>query len=197
MGPRHDPPRVRALHHVPDARRSFPPSDGGSHYIFSEMDEAFALIEGWAEVHAVRRWTTTAYGLDAYLGGRKKIIEDLVIADVQDYGDWDGKNHRRGDRQRYVGHLRRCERLRRPSWDDSGIGDQVDRMFPTLWSVMLQNSPDSIDEIWEHWPQHDQYIWPSSTTARIQLRHRVPDQSLRASPPPPLPGRGRAITRSR
>jgi hypothetical protein len=164
---------------------SFPPSDGGSHYIFSEMDEAFALIEGWAEFMQCAV-DNDAYGLDAYLGGRKKIIEDLVIADVQDYGDWDGKIIEGAIANVMWDIFDGVNVSDAPSWDDSGIGDQVDRMFPTLWSVMLQNSPDSIDEIWEHWPQHDQYIWAVFYHARINYDIVSPTNptGVTASPAP-------------
>jgi hypothetical protein len=163
---------------------SFPPYEEGSHYVVSEMSEGFALIEGWAEFMQCAV-DNDPYGLDVYMRGTR-IIEDVVIADVLDAGDWDG-NIIEGAVANVLWDLfDGVNASDAPSWDGSGIGDRVDGQLSTIWSVMLDNSPNSIDEVWEHWPQHDQYIWTVFCHARMNYDLVPPSNptGLTASPEP-------------
>jgi hypothetical protein len=152
---------------------SFPSGGGGSHYIDSETNSGFALIEGWAE------FMQCAVANEPYsnLFGS---LESYQYADGifghGDNGDWDG-NIVEGAVASVFWDI-----FDGPSSSDhpyySQVGDYIDNDFSKLWAIFLNNDPDSIDQIWGAWTPQNSNSWAIFYNSRINKDTTAPTGSI-------------------
>ena len=125
-------------------------SISGAHYIYTVSDAGFALIEGWAEFMEALV-DDNAFNILAYRGRKLPNIE------TNDWwrGDADGRgNNTSGeivegavasilwdiaDTPASIDH--------QPTTDDDSIND----MFPQIWLILVQKSPQSVLDFWHGW----------------------------------------------
>lgn len=126
---------------------SFPPTDySGHHQVDMESDEGFATIEGWAEFMQCvvdNDPNNLQYGWDN--------IETNDWYNKQDSGDFDGDI--------IEGSVASI------LWDifDPANDDGLNMGFDEIWTIMLNDRPGSIHDIWDGWFDrgygHDQELW--------------------------------------
>ena len=126
---------------------SWPPHDySGHHHVDMESDEGFATLEGWAE------FMPCAVDNDPNnLQGLGQNIETNDWHNKQDRGDFDGDIIEGS----FASIL----------WDiyDPANDDGLNMGFDEIWTILLNDRPDSIHDIWDGWFDrgygHDQELW--------------------------------------
>ena len=117
---------------------SWPPGDGGPHYVWSEIGEGFAVTEGWAEFFecAVPNDPDNLYGVYNGHGGN---IETNDWYQVEDEGEMDGAL--------VEGSIASI------LWDiyDPANDDTLDLGFDEIWEIFYTYNPDSIHDFWNAW----------------------------------------------
>jgi hypothetical protein len=126
---------------------SFPPTDySGHHQVDMESDEGFATLEGWAEF-----MQCVVDNDPNNLQGWGQNIETNDWYNKQDSGDFDGAIIEGS----FASIL----------WDifDPANDDGLNMGFDEIWTIMLNDRPGSIHDIWDDWFTrgygHDQALW--------------------------------------
>ena len=144
---------------------SWPPHDySGHHHVDMESDEGFATLEGWAE------FMPCAVDNDPNnLQGLGQNIETNDWHNKQDRGDFDGDIIEGS----FASIL----------WDiyDPANDDGLNMGFDEIWTILLNDRPDSIHDIWDGWFDrgygHDQELW------QIYYNHGVNKSGTIGDPP--------------
>lgn len=132
---------------------SFPAFDVvDPHYMDTESDPSFAIVEGWAEFFA-------RAVLGDPSGPSFTSLESTVYADGPfrngDKGDWDGNIVEGATANVLWDILDGNDSTDRPSWANDTIGDQVNDRFSIFWNIFLGDNPSSMDEVWSLWQKKD------------------------------------------
>ena len=148
---------------------------GESHFVFSEKDGGFALIEGWAE------FMQAAVANDPnVLEENSQNIENNDWFNYTDDNDMDG-NIIEGSVASIL-------------WDifDEANDDDIYEGFDEIWSILKNDNPDDINEFWTHWFStsdntqinygYDSQLWKIYYTYGI----RIPDPNPPTSQVNPL-----------
>ncbi|MGD0818307.1 MAG: hypothetical protein ABR986_07920, partial [Methanomassiliicoccales archaeon] len=144
---------------------SFPPSRGTDpdpHYIYSTSTEGFALLEGWAE------FFECAVDNNPLAADPSYSLESVTFADHESYGNWDGAIVEGAVASVFWDMFDGASASDYPSWDSGQSGDAIVNGFTILWDIMLNDKPDSIGDIWFHWPQKTTDLQAIFYHARIQ-----------------------------
>ncbi len=144
---------------------SFPDGDGPDpHYIDSESSPGFAFTEGWAQF-----FERVIDGDPLRLDGSS--LESTVFADGPyghgDDGDMDGMIVE-GAVANVLWDL--CDGIDgsdRPS--GSVRGDFVDNEFSTLWNIMYDMQPESLEDIKRVWPSRDVNVTAAFRNSRVPM----------------------------
>lgn len=160
------------------------------HYRAMETDPGFALIEGWAEFLPYVFELPNSIGdhfLYEYL-----IMETAYFADHVDDGWEDVVPGVSGDGVIVEGAVGSAlldlvdgeSTTDYPSWSDIEIGDYVSDEFSKLWTIILNDNPDNIMEIWDCWNTRfgtNTDIWAIFYHQRMDFPHTFEEYTLTAN----------------
>jgi hypothetical protein len=144
---------------------AFPPGNGpDSHYIDSESSPGFAFTEGWAQFFegAVEgdpmrsdgsSLESTVYADGPFGHGDRGDMDGLVVEGAVANVLWDIYDGTNAS-DRPVGSVR---------------GDLIDKEFSTLWNIMYDRQPNSLEDIKRAWPVRDANITAIFRNARIPM----------------------------
>ncbi|MHC1709055.1 MAG: hypothetical protein AB9819_01415 [Methanomassiliicoccales archaeon] len=150
---------------------SFPDGDGPDpHYIDSESSPGFAFTEGWAQFYerAVDGDPLRSDGTS---------LESTVFADSPyghgDNGDMDGVIVEGAVANVLWDLYDGTDAADRPS--GSARGDFVDNEFTTLWNIMYDQQPESLEDIKRAWPNRDANITAVFRNSRVPMELDPPN----------------------
>jgi len=144
---------------------SFPDGDGpDQHYIDSESSPGFAFTEGWAQF-----FERAVDGDPQRLDGSS--LESTVFADGPnrhgDSGDMDGLIVEGAVANVLWDLYDGIDGSDRPS--GSARGDFVDNEFSTLWNIMYDRQPESLEDIKRAWPVRDMNVTAVFRNSRVPM----------------------------
>ena len=144
---------------------SFPDGDGPDpHYIDSESSPGFAFTEGWAQF-----FERAVDGDPIRSDGSS--LESTVFADSPfghgDSGDMDGLIVEGAVANVLWDLFDGIDASDRPS--GSARGDFVDNEFSTLWNIMYDRQPESLEDIKRAWPVRDVNVTAVFRNSRVPM----------------------------
>ncbi len=144
---------------------SFPDGDGPDpHYIDSESSTGFAFTEGWAQF-----FERAVDGDPLRSDGTS--LESTVFADSPyghgDSGDMDGAIVEGAVANVLWDLFDGIDAADRPS--GSARGDFVDNEFSTLWNIMYDYQPESLEDIKRAWPVRDMNVTAVFRNSRVPM----------------------------
>jgi len=158
---------------------SFPDGDGPDpHYIDSESSPGFAFTEGWAQFfeRAVdgdpmrpdgSSLESTVFADGLYGHGDRGDMDGLIVEGAVANVLWDLYDGT-GASDRPAGSVR---------------GDFVDNEFSTLWNIMYDRQPESLEDIKRAWPVRDANVTAVFRNSRVPMELDPPNNpgSFRSS----------------
>jgi hypothetical protein len=138
----------------------WPPwSWGGSHYIYTESDRGFALLEGWAEFFPCAVDDSAEFmGYD---------LESDQFADVLSNGDWDGEIVEGAVAAIMWDIFDGVSLEDHASYELSGYGDRVDGEFAEFWRIFSTLEPLGMDDVWGEWTTKNVDLWAIFYSSRV------------------------------